>query len=99
MSPPKVQAGWTTVRNVHVQEQRDCANCGAVLAGDARFCQRCGAPVALMFADDGEPVQAAEPPSPLRIWGPRVAAGLLIVVACLAAMFALLALLFGVFVE
>ena len=62
--PPEGPAWqWTTVRDVHVQEERtDCANCGAALAGDARFCQRCGAPVSSDGAatDVGEPVEEAD---------------------------------------
>lgn len=88
---------------MHVQERSDCANCGAVLAGDARFCQRCGAPVALMtgHAEDGDdPADAVEPVlSPVRVWGPRVGAALLLLGTAAVAFFALLALMFDVFVE
>jgi hypothetical protein len=92
-------------QNVHVEERRDCANCGAVLAGDARFCQRCGAPVALMVApsedEDEAPVAEApeEPPSPLRFWAPRIAAAVLVVATAGAVLFTMLVLLFGAFVE
>jgi predicted amidophosphoribosyltransferase len=87
---------------VHVQEERtDCANCGAVLAGDARFCQRCGAPVSRV-ADDGEPVEeggyAARIP-PLPTWAPRAGAIVLIALTAASVLFALLVLVFGLFVE
>jgi uncharacterized membrane protein YvbJ len=90
---------------VHVQEERtDCANCGAVLAGDARFCQRCGAPVSSGNAatDVGEPVEeadhAARIPS-LPTWVPLVGAILLIALTAASVLFALLVLVFGLFVE
>jgi uncharacterized membrane protein YvbJ len=90
---------------VHVQEERtDCANCGAVLAGDARFCQRCGAPVSSGVAatDVGEPVEeaghAAWIPS-LPPWAPRAGAMVLIALTAASVLFALLVLVFGLFVE
>ncbi len=88
---------------MHVQEERtDCANCGAELAGDARFCQRCGAPVSSRVADDGEPVEETDrtgriPPPPT--WVPRVGAIVLIALTAASVLFALLVLVFGLFVE
>lgn len=88
---------------MHVQEERtDCANCGAVLAGDARFCQRCGAPVASRAADDNDSVEeagyAARIP-PLPTWAPRAGAIVLIALTAASVLFALLVLIFGLFVE
>jgi hypothetical protein len=90
---------------VQVQEERtDCANCGAVLAGDARFCQRCGAPVSSMVPGrvDGEPVEEADQAAripPLPAWAPRVGAIVLIALTAASVLFALLVLAFGLFVE
>ena len=90
---------------MHVQEERtDCANCGAELAGDARFCQRCGAPVSSEAAatDVGEPVEEADRaawiPS-LPTWATRAGAIVLIALTAASVLFALLALVFGLFVE
>ena len=88
---------------MHVQEEpSDCANCGAVLAGDARFCQRCGAPVSSRAADDGEPAEEADRHAripPLPTWVPRAGAIALIALTAASVLFALLVLIFGLFVE
>jgi len=82
----------------------DCLNCGAKLAADAWFCGRCGSPVP-QPGDEEEPdppswrLALPELPPAVRLWGPRVAAGALILFAAATALFAMLVLLFGVFVE
>lgn len=90
---------------MHVQEERtDCANCGAVLAGDARFCQRCGAPVASLVRGvrHDEPVDEAEQPvADSSVWtsASRVGALVLIALTAAAVLFTMLVLGFGLFVE
>jgi uncharacterized membrane protein YvbJ len=89
--------------NHHVR--RDCPNCGAVLAEDAWFCQRCGNPVP-RDEDEEEPEDELEAPtgargarSPLELWGLRVAAGALVLLAAATVTFAVLVFVFGLFVE
>jgi len=88
---------------VSVDLRGDCPNCGAELAADAWFCQRCGSPAPHPW-DMEEPDPPSwgafpEVPPAVRLWGPRVAAAALILLAAAAVVFALLVLLFGVFVE
>lgn len=86
---------------MQLQEPSDCANCGAVLAGDARFCQRCGAPVSRSADDEGVPA-AGERSAPERTpldWAILAGAALLVLLAVAAVGFALLVLVFGAFVE
>ena len=87
---------------MQLQEPSDCANCGAVLAGDARFCQRCGAPVARSVRDeDVEPDDdlVEDAPRSTLGWAIRACAALLVLLAVAAVGFALLVLVFEAFVE
>jgi hypothetical protein len=90
-------------QNVDVRTRGDCRNCGAVVAGDALFCQRCGAPVVRAGSADGnEPADAAESPdrrSPVLVWGARLGLALLVAATAVTVVFAVLVLLFGAFVD
>jgi hypothetical protein len=88
-------------QNVDTRAGRGCLNCGAVLPEDAWFCQRCGSPVPLEAEAEGSDAvdERPEPAVFLRPWGRRVAAAGLILLAAATVSFALLVLLFDVFVE
>lgn len=86
-----------------VPQKTECLSCGALLAFDARFCQRCGTPVG---QGPGRRPRAPRVRRPdentfADAWerAPRIAALVLVGFTVATTLFALLVLVFDVFVE